>query len=483
MLCVDCDAEIEFDITLWFDNEACLRSADGDTTDGRKDHTHLVIDIVINRYQSAYYILTLQTIVGSFSSVSSPAPIKNAKRQVDYSSLSTMITATRTTGMMRNICVIRRSVAKGCELTATISNNRKFTSVSSQTKHMLIRRNCNTTTTYYTSPVSKHYSRGRRYASSNVNNKPTLAYEWIIDGKQSKLNDDEIIKCVHEDGKDVIVFLHGLLGNAKNLRTPAKKLTQVLPNYNALLLDIRGHGNSTSDPSYFEQPHTFSSCVEDIKDTLQPLGLTGMYSPTAICGHSLGGRIALQYSHVLCTTDNTQQIEAPRQTWILDSVPGKADPSVHGVLNAISSLPTPIPSKTWLIDTLVKEHKMNKAIAQWIATNLRDNGDDALDWIFDLHIANELVQNFSNQDFTEMIHDITHPSSNDDDMKRNNSTIQLVMAGKNKSWSEDIIQELESIPSFRYRLHLHTLNKAGHWVHVDDPEGLLKVMVEGLEHQ
>ena len=412
-----------------------------------------------------------------------------------------MITATRTT-CMRNIHSIRRSIVEGCELTAAAAAT---TVSSSKSYHMLIRHNCNTTT--YTSPASKQYSRGGRYASrsihnhhpkltydavsypqymekrcyaSNVNNQPKLAYEWIINGKQSRLNDDDIIKSVHEDGKEAIVFLHGLLGNAKNLRSPAKKLTQALPNYNALLLDIRGHGNSTSDPSYFEQPHTFSSCVEDIKDTLQPLGLTGTNSPTAVCGHSLGGRIALQYSHALCTNDNTQQIEAPRQTWILDSVPGKADPSVHGVLNAISSLPTPIPSKSWLVDTLVKEHKMNKAIAQWIATNLRDNGDDALEWIFNLNIANELVQNFSDQDFTEMIHDITHPSSNDDDMKRNNSTVNLVMAGRNKNWSEEIINELEAIPSFRDRLHLHTLDKAGHWVHVDDPEGLLKVMVEGL---
>lgn len=410
-----------------------------------------------------------------------------------------MITATRTTGMRSIICSNRWPVVGDCELTAaTAISNRMFTTTTvsfSKSYHMLIRHNCNTTTAY-TPTVSKQYNRGRRYSSrsihnhhpklerryaSNVNNQPKLAYEWIINGKQSKLNDNEIIKSVHDDGKEVIVFLHGLLGNAKNLRTPAKKLTQQLSNYNALLLDIRGHGNSTSDPSYFEQPHTFSSCVDDILDTLKPLGLTGTNSPTAICGHSLGGRIALQYSHTLCTTDNNQQIIVPpRQTWILDSVPGKADPSVHGVLNAISSLPTPIPSKTWLVDTLVKEHKMNKAIAQWIATNLRDNGDDALDWIFDLHIANELVQNFSDQDFTEMIHDITHPSSNDNDMKRNNSTVNLVMAGRNKSWSEEIIKELESIPSFRDRLHLHTLDKAGHWVHVDDPEALLKIMVEGL---
>lgn len=323
-----------------------------------------------------------------------------------------------------------------------------------------------------------------------------------MDGRvipQSKVVDHEII----DDDKEVIVFLHGLLGNAKNLRTPAKKLTQQLPHYNALLLDIRGHGNSspstftkksTPSSSLFSQPHNFQSCVQDIFDTLSPLGLTGMNSPKAICGHSLGGRIALQYSHSLCTTAGNT-IEPPSQTWVLDSVPGHADPSVHNVLRAISALPTPIPSKKWLIDALTTKYSMNKGVAMWIATNLRDTdsggegGYKKLEWMFDLGIANELVGNFSDQDFVEMIHNVTTTkmSSSDND---NNSMVQLVMAGKNKSWSDEIVSELQSIPSFQKddslesspsSFQMHTLDKAGHWVHVDDLEGLMKLMVEGLK--
>lgn len=326
------------------------------------------------------------------------------------------------------------------------------------------------------------------------------------------------------DGKEVIVFLHGLLGNAKNLRTPAKKLTQQLPHFNALLLDIRGHGNSStsstsslstnktsrlSSSSPFLRPHNFQSCVQDIFDTLSPLGLTGSNSPKAICGHSLGGRIALQYSHSLCTTaivtdaptktprkeSHPIGIEPPRQTWVLDAVPGRADPSVHNVLRAVSSLPTPIPSKSWLVDTLVKEYGMSKGVAMWMATNLRDNGQGgdvkSFDWIFDLDIANDLVENFSEQDIVEMIRGVTSESTalaekGVDNGRDNNSTVQLVMAGKNKLWSEAIVSKLESLPSFNSSsssslFQMHTLDKAGHWVHVDDLEGLLKLMVDGLQ--
>ena len=59
----------------------------------------------------------------------------------------------------------------------------------------------------------------RYYASTAIyRQKPKLAYEWIVNGKvipQSQVKDDNIATSVHEDGKEVILFLHGLLGNAK----------------------------------------------------------------------------------------------------------------------------------------------------------------------------------------------------------------------------------------------------------------------------
>eukprot|EP00986_Skeletonema_menzelii_P014056 scaffold8844_cov127-Skeletonema_menzelii.AAC.2 len=302
----------------------------------------------------------------------------------------------------------------------------------------------------------------RSYSSIST---PKLAYEIITDGN--------VVSSQEDQEKETIVFLHGLLGNAKNLRTPAKKLTRQLPHLSALLLDIRGHGGSSS--SQHLQPHNFHSCVQDIFHTLKPLGLVGKNSPTAVCGHSLGGRIALQYSHTLQQEQHDHNILTPKQTWILDSVPGTPDPSVHHVLKAISSIPLPITCKSTLIETLMSEYKMNKAIAQWIASNLKGKKDE-YSWVFDLEIANELVDNFADQNFAEMIHEITTGSSN----KALNSTIHLVMAGRNKEWKEDIVANLKSIPTFGDSFHMHKLENAGHWVHVDAVNELTQLMVDGL---
>ncbi len=314
--------------------------------------------------------------------------------------------------------------------------------------------------------LSSLYDRYRRSISST--SPPKLAYEIITDGK--------VVSSHDNPEKQTIVFLHGLLGNAKNLRTPAKKLTRQLPHLSAILLDVRGHGGSSG--SQHAQPHNFHSCVQDIFHTLTPLGLVGEKSPIAICGHSLGGRIALQYTHTLHQQQQQydHDIQTPKQTWILDSVPGTPDPSVHHVLKAISSIPLPITCKSTLTETLMGEHKMNKAIAQWIATNLKGKKDD-FSWVFDLQIANELVENFADQNFAEMIHEITNDSGTKTPL---DSSIQLVMAGRNKEWKEDIVANLQSIPTFGDSFHMHKLENAGHWVHVDAVNELTQLMVDGL---
>ncbi len=345
-----------------------------------------------------------------------------------------------------------------------------------------------------------------------------MAHEWIVNGKITSSRGGQ--QCKEQE---VIVFLHGLLGNSKNIRNPAKILTRRLPQYDALLLDVRGHGGSSSsshsitDNNLFTHPHNIQSCAQDVIETLLHLGLYGhAASPSVICGHSLGGRIALHYTHsLLHDTEFTSRIQPPKQTWILDSVPGIADPSVSKVLSAISSLTTTMTSssslsaigsvptkiKSQITTKLVDEYGLDIQIATWIVSSLRgiDEQSQRLIWAFDIDIATELVQNFTEQDVVGMIREVVESASmstittakdnnhaTDEEERINHSkVVQLVMAGKNESWTEHIISELHSIQSSCHRtpsssFKMHKLEKAGHWVHVDDLDGLMQVMVDEL---
>ena len=96
-------------------------------------------------------------------------------------------------------------------------------------------------------------------------------------------------------------------------------------------------------------------------------------------------------------------LRMPKQTWILDSVPGRADLSVHGVLRAVSSLRRPFPSRGWVVNELIGEkHGLDRSLAKWITTGLREetkggsnstdgggggegsSSSSSLDWAFDL---------------------------------------------------------------------------------------------------
>ena len=112
-------------------------------------------------------------------------------------------------------------------------------SLCSSTNHRIILRRRNQTVSHYASSLlagarskslSSHHNMNmhhrchsfvhtRYYASTAIyRQKPKLAYEWIVNGMvipQSQVKDDTIASSVHEDGKEVILFLHGLLGNAK----------------------------------------------------------------------------------------------------------------------------------------------------------------------------------------------------------------------------------------------------------------------------
>lgn len=269
------------------------------------------------------------------------------------------------------------------------------------------------------------------------------------------------------------------------MRSPAKKLTLSHPNLSALVLDIRGHGKShqpittnlkslgKSPIAPSSSPHTIRSCAQDIIETVQALNLTGTdHSPIGVVGHSLGGRCALQYTHSLIK-EKHNGVLAPTHTWLLDTVPGKAHESVAQVVKAISSVPIPIKDKKELIRTLTHDNGLDLSIASWMTTNLKPtSNDDGFEFIFDLDVAHSILEDFPKQDFFSMIKDCLVST-------KGKNKLHLIMAGKNSAWTDDILAQLQSMNSTIIdgsMLQMTTLPKAGHWVHVDDLEGLMEII-------
>ncbi|WP_127022987.1 alpha/beta fold hydrolase [Rheinheimera mangrovi] len=81
-----------------------------------------------------------------------------------------------------------------------------------------------------------------------------------------------------------IVLIHGLFGSYENLGVIARALAG---HWQVVNLDMRNHGRSD-----WQDTMSYALMAEDIKDTLDHLGL----DKVALLGHSMGGKISMEFA-------------------------------------------------------------------------------------------------------------------------------------------------------------------------------------------
>ena len=252
--------------------------------------------------------------------------------------------------------------------------------------------------------------------------------------------------------------LHGILGSGGNLRSFARKLVQQLPAWELLLVDLRNHGDSGAAP----EPQTVTACAEDLLQLAQSRGI----APQAALGHSFGGKVALRWAQLA----EDQGLTPPR-VWVLDATPGPLDPSEGGtsdvaaVVGAVRQLPQPLSSREQLVD-LLTARGFDESLARWMTTNLRHT-PDGLRWRFQVDAVSAMLMDYAGLDLWPYL---LNPNRK--------AQVDVVAAERSDRWSRAELSRFEGAPP---GLRLHRLEEAGHWVHVDNPEGLLRMIVgQGL---
>jgi pimeloyl-ACP methyl ester carboxylesterase len=269
-----------------------------------------------------------------------------------------------------------------------------------------------------------------------------------------------------------IVFLHGLLGNGKNLRTFARELCRQ-QQARGVLVDLPGHGSSKH---CLAATTSISNCLSGLHQTLQAAGIDDDDVSWSLVGHSMGGRIALHYANHL---DSFPQ---PKRLILLDTVPGGLNASVMHVMEVAEQF-LPVVAQTnltrkELVHKLTHEHEIDLATAQWLGGSY---DTQTREFSFSLEGAKNLVQCFFKRNdptgpssFVETIeHVLTHNAK----IER----VDIVRGGKNRSWNsvKDQVSQLEALERFppsQSQLRVHLLPNAGHWVHTDDLSGLIQVL-------
>jgi pimeloyl-ACP methyl ester carboxylesterase len=139
-------------------------------------------------------------------------------------------------------------------------------------------------------------------------------------------------------------------------------------------------------------------------------------------------------------------------------------------LSALLEIPLPITSKKALV-VLLKDKGFDSGQAQWMTTNLKQvsSNPEKYIWKMDLPVIDVLFKKFL---ATDCWPTLRQPPQN--------AHIHFVRAEYNKFWTPDVLHKFAQLPSMD-RVHIHLLEKSGHWVHVDNPQSLFQIMASSFK--
>ena len=322
-----------------------------------------------------------------------------------------------------------------------------------------------------------------------------------------------------------------LPGTGRNLRTITNSLIQEAArqtgrSWQAVLVDQRCHGKSARLGHH--PPHTLAASAHDLVALFRRAFHQG---PDVVVGHSLGGKVTLELLCQLAAPGSP--LAPPAQAWVLDAQPGAvpswalagggATADVLRVLQQVASIPTPIPSRPWLYQQL-EERGFSKGLQQWLGGSLVpaapptaaaapsgasaaatssssgdgssssaapcSSGGDGFQWAFDLGGAEAMFHDYLRRDYWKQLE--APPAG---------TSLHIVRALQSDRWDHHTIQRLRAVAEASAaaaaagqagaraggragggagRMLYHEVPKAGHWLHVDNPKGLLAVMLPSL---
>jgi pimeloyl-ACP methyl ester carboxylesterase len=255
--------------------------------------------------------------------------------------------------------------------------------------------------------------------------------------------------------------LHGALGSGQNFSRFCQKLAERRPDYRQVLVDLRHHGQSRGA----DGPDTLAACAADLSALAEQLGS----EPGVLIGHSFGGKVSIEYARQSAERGTASALE---QVWVLDAVPGaqpdgEQNSEVSQVMAAVRAVPMPAQSRRDVVQHLVTNAGLSSGLAEWMATNLKRDGQ-GYSWMFELDGIEALMRDYFRVDLWSFL---AQP--------RSRPEFQLVVAERSDRWTPELRARGRALPEAA-RVHYHELPNSGHWVHVDNPTVLIEWMAARL---
>ena len=243
------------------------------------------------------------------------------------------------------------------------------------------------------------------------------------------------------EGTPPIVFLHGLLGSRRNWRSVAKDMSN---SHRVFSLDLRNHGDS-----FHDEDSEVSSMVDDLRVWSDEQGLSSF----VLCGHSLGGKVAMKFACLHGDRVERLVVEdiAPREYSPEQPLP---------IFNGLLALNLQSLSSFKEADELLVETFPDWAFRKFLLTNLTEKSG-IFRWKPNLCALRSGLPTLSR-----------NPLNSEESYE---GAVTFVRGGKSsyiRNEDEDSI--IRHFPKARIKV----LSNAGHFVHADDKAGFLSALRE-----
>ncbi|WP_052598678.1 alpha/beta fold hydrolase [Aureispira sp. CCB-QB1] len=242
---------------------------------------------------------------------------------------------------------------------------------------------------------------------------------------------------------DPVLILHGMFGTLDNWQTIAKKLAE---HFMVFIIDLRNHGRSPHSDEF-----DYTIMANDIREFME----NNWIYEAHVVGHSMGGKVAMQLA--------SEEPDLIQKLAVVDIAPKTYKGNHQTIFEALFSLDLKELESRKQADQLLQEKIDSYSVRQFILKNLSINKETQhYEWKMNLPVIHGAYQHIL--DKGNLSAPFEHPT--------------LFIKGAQSNYI--LPEEFETYKTYFPNAVLKTIEKAGHWVHAEQPKLFLEVLTDFL---